>query len=393
MLSLRNSFLAGAAIAALLPFSAQAAQQINANRPSVQSDASISGTSMIPVVPAGKLINRQLRDERGFDAGRIDAVVLDTQNGAVDFVLIAGSGPFDLNGQIIAVPWSALATPIPDNGPITIKISADKLVHAPRLNPNAVTAVLQPRMRNDVYGYWGYPYPPYGPYGRLAPYGYGYGRGAGVVAGAPVAPAAGPASGEGSSNQPQNAEQQSQTQQQLVSNGLVIGAGGVFSALQSSTTSSASGLKSADVYAANGDLIGHLDQVMIDPQHGETAFVLVERGGFLGLSPRWYALPIEALAWSPYEGGYRLTVPEQKLDNQASVAVDEIHLPNRVQAKELAQLYRQFEIRPYWEQGQTSSGSSSGDGNGSATAAGSSQQPSSQQPSSQQPSSQQPSSK
>ena len=42
------------------------------------------------IVPAGKLINRQLRDERGFDAGRIDAVVLDTQNGAVDFVLIAG---------------------------------------------------------------------------------------------------------------------------------------------------------------------------------------------------------------------------------------------------------------------------------------------------------------
>ena len=48
----RNSLPAGAAIAALLPFSAQAAQQANADRPSVQSDASISSTSVIPIVPA-----------------------------------------------------------------------------------------------------------------------------------------------------------------------------------------------------------------------------------------------------------------------------------------------------------------------------------------------------
>ena len=51
--------------------------------------------------------------------------------------------------KVIAVPWSALATPIPDNGPITTKISADKLVHAPRPSSESLlTAVLQPRMRN-----------------------------------------------------------------------------------------------------------------------------------------------------------------------------------------------------------------------------------------------------
>ena len=55
-------------------------------------------------------------------------------------------------------------------------------------------------------------------------------------------------------------------------------------------------MQSADVYAPNGDLIGHIDQVMIDPHHGEVAFVLLERGGFIGLSPGWSAVPVEAFA-------------------------------------------------------------------------------------------------
>jgi PRC-barrel domain len=65
----------------------------------------------------------------------------------------------------------------------------------------------------------------------------------------------------------------------------------------------------ADVYAVNGDPMGHIDQAMTDTRHGHVAYVLVQRGGFLGLHPTRYALPIEALKWSRATGA-RLAMAE-----------------------------------------------------------------------------------
>ena len=176
------------------------------------------------------------------------------------------------------MPWSALATPIPDNGPITNKLTPTARSRAAprsqcgdrRSSPHAqrrlwLLGLSIPALRLR----------------RLAPYGYGYGRGAGwwraLRSRRPPDPL--PARRSATSRKTPNSRARRSSSSAATGGNR---AGGVFSALKSSTTSSASGLKSADVYAANGDLIGHLDQVMIDPQHGETAFVLVERGGFSG---------------------------------------------------------------------------------------------------------------
>lgn len=356
-----------AALAMASPFvaAAAAAAQAQGGHRQVQAPQNAgaqpwaSGT--ITVMSAADLINRPLKDEQGHNAGQINAVVLDTGNGAVQFVLIGGRGDFSLNGQIIAVPWSVLVPPMRAQGTITTKVSAEKLAQAPRLDRQALYRLNEPNTRAGVYGYYGVPYGYgagyYGRAGGYAPglYGPGVKGGNGAVAAGYGSSTAGPA---GEQNQGQNQTQKqaqhqqrlAPKQQQMVQNGLVVGPAGAVSELQSSTTRSAQALQSADVFSPTGETIGRVDQVMIDVDHGEVAFVLVERGGFLGLNASWYALPIEALAWAPYQGGgYRLTVDPKLLNGEPSVPVNRNQLPTHVSAQQLAQLYQHFGIRPYWQ--------------------------------------------
>lgn len=412
------SVAAAALLAGPLVFSAAPAvraqasgQQPSAEQQGAQATAKQPGKELV-VLPAATLIDRQLRDPQGRAAGQINQLVLDTENGAVDFVVVGGSGNFNLNGQDIAVPWRALKPPTAAKGPITINVSAEKLEKAPRLSPRALYELNQPHTQAGIYGYYGYPYRPRnGRYGYGAG-GYGYnptpagvaGTGRGAYYGAPGAPGYGapaattvpnasqPTRNEQAQNgttpltqnsgpmrngaQAQNGaaggQQENQAQHQMVQAGLVVGSKGVVSALQSPTTTSANALQPAGVFAGNGNTIGRVDQVMIDVERGEVAFVLLQRGGFLGLNPSWYAVPIEALAWAPYQGAYRLTVDEQLLNSEPSVPVNEKNLPTHVDTQELAQLYHHFGIAPYWENGGQQMGAAKGRNAGS----GSSQPPS-----------------
>jgi len=116
------------------------------------------GASEIEVLPASQLVNRPLIDPQGRDAGQIQGIIVDTGNGAVDFVVVAGNNNFNLNGELIAVPWAALVSPMTTDGPITVKVAADKLAQAPRINANRLNALEQPPTRADLYGFYGYPY-------------------------------------------------------------------------------------------------------------------------------------------------------------------------------------------------------------------------------------------
>jgi sporulation protein YlmC with PRC-barrel domain len=396
-----NPVLAGAIAAAMLLPSAGQFSDAAANpaNPEMQQGTPAASGSTTELVPANQLINWPLQDQQGRDAGRIDGIILNTENGAVDFVIVAGSGNFNLNGQVIAVPWSVLKPPATPRGPITVTVSAGKLAQAPRLDPNVLGRLEEPRMRADVYGYYGYPYRPYygyryGPYapaGRIAA-GYGpYGPGGGYP-GATQPTANG---NQGSSTPPPNQRELNQSQSQLVQNGLVVGANGVVSALQSPATTSATAMRSVPVYAENvpsngvgggprngdvagpnnGGSIGQIRQVMIDPQRGEVAYVLLEQGGFLGLKANWHAVPIEALAWAPYQGAHRLTINERLLNNEPSLPANNTNTPVQVPTNQLAQLYQHFGMTPYWEQGSAQSGSNSGNTGASGANSGGSQPP------------------
>lgn len=309
-------------------------------------------------------------DRNGNNAGRIYSLVLDTRNGSVDYVMVAGRDDFNLNGQLVAVRWSDLQQPAA-KGAITINLSANQLQQRPRINRNFIYQLNSPGGRAGLRGNGNYPpyYRRYGRFTECGPYPGGWIGYAGQNARNGQAPQNGtttPQSGAGNNNQNPQQAQNGQPGGGNTNNfsgpgpagppsSLTVDRNGVVSVLLSAKSVSPQGLRSANVYA-HGRRVGHIDQVMIDTSRGDVAYLLLERGGFLGLNPTWFALPIEALSWSRYspDYGYRLTVNVNLLDDVPPVPVNRGHLPTKVAQSELAQLYNHFGIAPYWQQTRTS---------------------------------------
>jgi sporulation protein YlmC with PRC-barrel domain len=279
------------------------------NPPALIDTGGSESGAQIPVMPADKLVGRALVDPQGHDAGQIVSLLLDTSNGSIEYVLIGSRGNFNLNGRLAVVHWSVLHEPIGD-GPITIGVPAQKLANGPLVTENALSVLDQAPFRKQIAGNYAYPYRRGYP---NAYYGY---RGAFA---APVVVTQG---------QPSEKP--------------------VASALRSPDSASPRGLRGISVNARNGDVIGDIDQVMIDPSRGQVAFVLVKRGGFLGLDPAWFAMPIEALNWSPDNDQYRLTVDEAQLKNVPPVPANAANLTGAVDRQALSRLYADFNLQPYW---------------------------------------------
>jgi sporulation protein YlmC with PRC-barrel domain len=349
-----RSIVTGAVLALLgmIPLTGAMAQQAQNQGQQTQQNQSQGQNQTIAILPASDLTGRSVVDPQDRNAGRIDSMIIDSQNGAVEYVLIGGRGNFDLGGHLAAVPWSVLQQPGPQ-GPVALKIGANQLAQAPLINRNLLYELNSPGWRSRIYGYFGpYAYGPYAPY-----YGYWYGAYRApvyppyAVAGQPQ----GAQTGQQSARQEQG-QQQAQSQQNPQnqgSAGLSVSQNGVVSVLASPSSVSPTGLRSALVFARNGDQIGQIDQVLIDTERGKVAYILLKRGGFLGLNPTWFALPIQTIVWSPFNPGYgyRLTVNEQLLDGVPPVPVNQQHLTTKVPRQELAQLYQHFGIEPYWTGG------------------------------------------
>ncbi|MCC2101611.1 MAG: PRC-barrel domain-containing protein, partial [Hyphomicrobiales bacterium] len=62
----------------------------------------------VSVAPAIEIIGKRVIGAQDSDAGRVNSVIVDTSDGKIDYLVVSGAGSFDLNGQVVAVPWSAI---------------------------------------------------------------------------------------------------------------------------------------------------------------------------------------------------------------------------------------------------------------------------------------------
>lgn len=289
--------------------------------------------AMLRVIAADELIGRSLRDPNGLDAGQIRAVIIDIRSGAVEFVAVGSRGSFNLANKLIALPWTTLVAPRGTTGPITEKVAVNRLLAAPRIDQQSLMELYRPDIRASNYRYYGPP-----PYYAFAPAGHLPPRATGFCS-----------SGRTPPINPRPNAPDAHARNSLVAGGLVIGRGGVVSALCSPATTSTQSLRQANVLNESGKTVGHIDHVFIDAARGEVAFVLVRSGGFLGLRPISHAVPLQALVWVPYpNNNYRLTVSQKRLESEGPVEVRDQHFPTKVSRHDLAQLYRYFDISPYW---------------------------------------------
>lgn len=62
---------------------------------------------------------------------------------------------------------------------------------------------------------------------------------------------------------------------------------------------SARGLKGMRVVNQRQELLGHVEELMLDVQHGRIAYAVMGAGGFFGLGERYFAIPWAALSMDP----------------------------------------------------------------------------------------------
>jgi sporulation protein YlmC with PRC-barrel domain len=89
------------------------------------------------------------------------------------------------------------------------------------------------------------------------------------------------------------------------------------------TTIPASRVNGTAVYNANGEHLGHIEDIILNKQSGLAEYAVMSFGGFLGIGERYHPLPWRSLRYEETEGGYVVNVSRDQLERGPTYGVDE----------------------------------------------------------------------
>lgn len=96
----------------------------------------------------------------------------------------------------------------------------------------------------------------------------------------------------------------------------------------------------------NGDMIGHVERLMIDKESGQVMYAVLSFGGFLGMGTNLLPLPWARLKYNRKLEAYELDLTEDELKHAPSFRADkDFDWGDRSQEEEL---HRFYGIPPYW---------------------------------------------
>ena len=90
----------------------------------------------------------------------------------------------------------------------------------------------------------------------------------------------------------------------------------------------------------NGEMIGHIERLMIDKVSGQVSYAVMSSGGFLGMGARLLPLPWGRMRYSPRFDAYELDIDEDELRSAPSFRADaDFDWGDRSQEAELHRYY------------------------------------------------------
>jgi sporulation protein YlmC with PRC-barrel domain len=107
-----------------------------------------------------------------------------------------------------------------------------------------------------------------------------------------------------------------------------------------------------DVENPQGENLGEINDVVIDPETGQIAYAVLSFGGILGLGEKYFAIPWQALApKTPTTKGaqydrFVLNVDKERLKNAPSFNKD--NWPDMADRQWAQQVYSYYGVQPYW---------------------------------------------
>lgn len=102
----------------------------------------------------------------------------------------------------------------------------------------------------------------------------------------------------------------------------------------------------SDVVNSNGEYMGHVRDIGIDPETGAVSYVVLSCDGVVGMSDQWFAIPTQALRPSTRAGQLVLDLPEDLF--KGAGWSDRGRCPD-LERQEIVEIYSYYGFRPYWE--------------------------------------------
>jgi hypothetical protein len=105
----------------------------------------------------------------------------------------------------------------------------------------------------------------------------------------------------------------------------------------------ASRVEKTPVFNTSGERLGVIDDILIDKESGQSAYVLMSFSGFLGLGERYYPLPWSTMRFDVDLDGYVVALTRREI--QDGVFVDDKEVADEVQWREA--LHAFFSSEPF----------------------------------------------
>jgi sporulation protein YlmC with PRC-barrel domain len=102
-------------------------------------------------------------------------------------------------------------------------------------------------------------------------------------------------------------------------------------------------IKGSRVLTVKGEDLGNIKEVMIDSEYGRIAYVVFSYDCTLGMKCKLFAIPWEVL--KPNVGDYILKIDKGAFETAEDLDKNAWTLDH----KDLAKLYEQYKVHPYWK--------------------------------------------
>jgi sporulation protein YlmC with PRC-barrel domain len=123
-------------------------------------------------------------------------------------------------------------------------------------------------------------------------------------------------------------------------------------------------LKGADVKSKDGEDLGKLEDLIVDPQTGQIKFAIVGKGGVLGLGEKAHPVPWQNVTVNS-EKQVTLNIDKQKMQTAPTVNSEDYSDLNNPDA--VIVIYRFYEVEPSGAPGQATGGVEQGSSSQSQT--------------------------
>jgi sporulation protein YlmC with PRC-barrel domain len=119
-------------------------------------------------------------------------------------------------------------------------------------------------------------------------------------------------------------------------------------AMFSSSPIKASSIIGTNVFNPEGDSLGDIKEIVIDPSTGRVAYVVVSFGGFLGMGEKLFAIPFSAFRYNVTNMEYVINVTKERLED--APGFDSNHWPIMSDEQWNRDIYTYYGRPPYWEE-------------------------------------------